>query len=298
MRNGKNDWSSSMKKILQNGRLFLDGGFGTELYKLNITVDPAAANLTHPQAVMDIHRAYAAAGADIITANTFGSHKFDNCGEIISAAVQNARTAAPSKLIALDIGPTGLLPEPYGTTTREELSAIFASIVSHGVYNGVDLILVETMGDLIEIEIAVTEAKKTALPVFATMSFSPTGRTMYGVSIADMTQLLTQLGVDALGLNCGEGLDAYAPIVTELLDTTKHSGKGDSFMPVIFQPNAGLPQVLGDGTVSYSVSPEGYARFMVKMAKLGVAVLGGCCGTTPAHIAAMVGAVDKLPTKV
>ncbi|MCL1786822.1 MAG: homocysteine S-methyltransferase family protein [Defluviitaleaceae bacterium] len=264
----------------------LDGGTGTEFHKQNLTADPVTLNLSHPQAVTDLHRAYLDAGANILTANTFGaySHKHQNFADIIAAAFNNAKTAKADKAdqavkIALDMGPTGLMLEPYGDVTAQEAAAIFAQTIAEGVKNGADLILIETMMDPSELEIAVTEAKKTGLPVYATMSFNPTGRTMYGADIPAMVSLLDGLGVDALGMNCGEGLDAYGPLVEELLQTTK--------LPVIFQPNAGLPQVV-DGVPQYNVAPAQYAAFMTGLAAKGVSFLGGCCGTTPAHIAAMV----------
>lgn len=279
-----------IRNALKNKKLFLDGGTGTEFHKLGLTVDPVTVNLSHPQAVADLHSAYLGAGANIVTANTFGaySHKHANFAQIIAAAMENAKTAISSHLttwIALDMGPTGLMLEPYGDVTPEEAANIFAETIEHGVKNGADLILIETMMDINEMEIAVIEAKKTGLPVFATMSFNANGRTMYGSSVKDMAELLKTLGVDALGMNCGEGLSAYAPLVEELLSATD--------LPVIFQPNAGLPEIV-DGLPKYSVTPEEYAIFMADMASKGVAVLGGCCGTTPGHIAAMVGKCEGL----
>jgi len=272
---------------IKTKKLFLDGGTGTEFHKQGLTGDPVTANISHPQEVIDLHCAYLSAGADIITANTFGaySHKHSNFAQLISAAIGNARIAitqssdASNKWIALDMGPTGLTLEPYGNTTAQEVAAIFAQTIKHGAANGASLILIETMMDPAELEIAVTEAKKTNLPVFATMSFDTNGRTMYGASIKTMVELLAKLKVDALGMNCGQGLSQYAPLVEELLNTTN--------LPVIFQPNAGLPEMI-DGAPKYNILPEVYANFMAEMATKGVAILGGCCGTEPAHIAAMV----------
>ena len=272
---------------IKQKKLFLDGGTGTEFHKQGLTGDPVTANLSHPQAVIDLHWAYLSAGANIITANTFGAynHKHSNFAQIISAAIGNARSAIShnsdglNKWIALDMGPTGLTLEPYGDTTVQEAAAIFAQTIEHGVECGADLILIETMMDPAELKIAVTEAKKTKLPIFATMSFDITGHTMYGASIKGMVELLEELKVDALGMNCGQGLKQYASLVEELLNITN--------LPVIFQPNAGLPEMI-DGAPKYSILPEVYANFMAEMARKGVAILGGCCGTEPAHIAAMV----------
>jgi len=259
----------------------LDGGTGTEFQKLGILGDPVLANLTHPQAVTDLHFAYLQAGADIITANTFGaySHKHSNFAEIIDAAMDHARAAvkrAQRGLIALDMGPTGLTLEPYGDTTADEAAAIFAATVTRGAKHA-DLIIIETMMDLAELEIAVTQAKKTGLQIYATMSFDTSGRTMYGASVKDMAASMEKLGVAALGLNCGQGMD-YAHILEETLSATT--------LPVIFQPNAGLPQMVG-GVATYDVQPAEYAAYMARMHTLGVSILGGCCGTTPAHIKAL-----------
>ena len=269
---------------IKSNVIFFDGGTGTELQKLEITHNPVVANITRPQAITGVHRAYLQAGANIVTANTFGaySHKHDNFAEIIAAAMANARAAVAEvgpAWVVLDLGPTGLLPEPYGDVTVQEMADIFAKTIEAGAANGADAILIETMMDLNELEIAVTEAKKTGLPVFATMSFDPNGRTMYGASLQDMVQLLQGLQADALGINCGQGLAGYKNLVAELVQLTE--------LPVIVQPNAGLPENEG-GVAVYKLPPAEFAQFMSEIAGLGVKLLGGCCGTTPAHIAAVV----------
>ena len=265
-----------------NKTIFFDGGTGTELQKHGITDNPATVNITHPQIITEIHSAYVQAGANIITANTFGaySHKIDNFAQVITRAMENARAATHEKcLVTLDMGPTGLTLEPYGDTPAETAAEIFAATISHGVKNGADIILIETMMDLNELEIAVTAAKATKLPVYATMSFDPTGRTMYGANIKNMVELLTRLKVDAMGINCGQGLDGYKTIIADLLRLTD--------LPVIVQPNAGLPEMV-NGAATYTLPPQDFAAFMADISNMGVKILGGCCGTTPAHIAAMV----------
>jgi len=263
--------------------IFFDGAMGTELHKRGFTENPALLNLTNPQVIIDIHRQYLEAGADIITANTFGcySHKYENAAEMIRAAISHGKKALegfPGKRLALDIGPTGLMLEPYGDTTEEECSQIFEELVHES--SSCDLILIETMMDITELKLAVTAAKKTNIPVYATMSFEASGRTMMGVSIQDMVNLLEDLEVDALGLNCGFGPDIYAdllPINTKL--------------PVILQPNAGLPQVDQPGALPYyNLSPEGFANTMTN---IGAKFKGGCCGTSPAHIRALIEQVRK-----
>ena len=274
--------------MLMNKTLFFDGGTGTELQKLGITDSPVVANITHPQAIQRVHHAYLQAGANIITANTFGAycHKHNNFKQIISAAFDNARTAIANisphtnTLVVLDLGPTGLMLEPYGDIPVSEMASIYQKTITHGVASGADAILIETMMDLNELEIAVTEAIKSNLPILATMSFDVNGRTMYGASIKDMVNLLEHLKADAIGINCGHGLAGYKTQVAELTNLTK--------LPVIVQPNAGLPEIK-NGMAKYNLSPIEFAEFMAEMSNLGVKILGGCCGTTPAHIAEMVG---------
>ena len=266
-----------------NKKLFFDGGTGTQLQKLGILGDPVVANISNPQAITDVHRAYLQVGANVITANTFGAycHKHDNFAEIITAAMANAKAAIGDggAHVVLDLGPTGLMLEPYGDTTEPELADIFSQTIKHGAAFGADAILIETMMDLNELEIAATEAKKTGLPVLATMSFDPSGRTMYGASIASLAELAQRLQLDAVGLNCGQGLDGYKTLITELVSLVT--------CLVIVQPNAGLPEMV-DGAAQYNLSPADFAQFMAEVAGLGVQILGGCCGTTPAHIAAVV----------
>ena len=262
--------------------IFLDGATGSYFQTQGVNYPPVEANIKNPEVVINTHIQYIQAGANIITANTFGaySHKYPNFKELIAQAIAHAKAAVAQTQpthIALDIGPTGLMLEPYGDTPQREVAKIYAQTIAEGVAQGVDLILVETMMDLTEMEIAVKEAKKTGLPVFATMSMEPNGRTMYGASIADMVKTLENLKVDALGLNCGEGLEPYQSLIDELTSKTT--------LPTIFQPNAGLPQ-FSNGVTSYTITPTEYATFMAN--QQSVTILGGCCGTTPAHIQAMV----------
>lgn len=263
--------------------IFFDGAMGTELHKQGLTSDPAMLNLSHPGNIIDIHRQYLEAGVDIITANTFGcySHKYDNAAKMISAAISHGRKALEGfsgKLLALDLGSTGLMLEPFGETTQEECFSIFEEAVSNG--STCDLILIETMMDLTELKIAVTAAKKTGLPVYATMTFEKNKRTMMGATIHDMVSLLEDLKVDALGLNCGFGPDIYEsflPITTDL--------------PIILQPNAGLPKIKEPGSLPfYDLSPSDFAHTMTK---INANFMGGCCGTSPAHIKAMINKVKK-----
>jgi len=278
---------------LAAGRLFFDGAMGTELQKRGLNQDPAILNLSNPEAIIQIHREYLAAGADILTANTFGaySHKHGDAAGIIRAAFSHARAALdgkPGKWLALDLGPTGLMLTPYGDTPHEECRKIFEEAVTLGANCGADLILIETMMDPAELELAVEEAKKTGLPVFATMSFDKNGRTMMGASLEDMARLLEKLGADAIGMNCGFGPDIYVQLAAQLAGITT--------LPIIVQPNAGMPLPAEPDPARpgeylpprYSLTASDFAK---AMAAIDADIVGGCCGTSPAHIAALVGGV-------
>jgi 5-methyltetrahydrofolate--homocysteine methyltransferase len=261
-------------------RLFFDGGMGTCLQERGLTDDPVSYNLTHGETITEIHRQYLAAGAHVITANTFGAytHKHPNALELIAAAIKHTRNAGAS-LTALDMGPTGLMLEPYGEATYDEVFGLFEEAAITGAAHGADLILIETFFCINELEAAVRAAKTTGLPLYATMTFDKRGRTTMGTPIADMVALLEGLGVDALGMNCGLGPDIYKSLLPDLLAASR--------LPVLVQPNAGLPEII-DGKTRYNVTPGDFARVMAEMAAMGCTHSGGCCGTTPAHIAAMV----------
>ena len=207
----------------------LDGAMGTQLQQLQLmsTSVPEAVNLTHPDAIRDIHRAYIQAGARIIYANTFSVNGYKladsdyTVRQLVSAAVQNAKNARqlenPDVLIALDCGPIGRMLEPNGDLAFTEAYELFQELVTAGVEAGVDLILFETFTDLLEIKAAILAAKEYSnLPVFASMSFESNGRTFAGVTPASAALTLSGLGVDALGINCSLGPEQILPLVEEL----------------------------------------------------------------------------------
>ena len=274
-------------ETLSKRPLIFDGAMGTELQVRGLLENPAQLNLTHPEAILEIHNQYLAAGADVITANTFGaySHKFENYQDIINAAMEIGRKALKghkNKLLALDLGPTGLMLEPYGDTTPHEANTIFMDTIKTATAHKPDLVLIETMMDLTELEEAVSAASLFNLPVFATMTFDKNGRTMMGATIDEMVDLLESWKVEALGINCGFGPDAYTALATRLRKLTT--------LPIIVQPNAGIPKTPPpnpDGTIPqaiYDLPPEEFAR---TVADMNVDIVGGCCGTTPAHIKAL-----------
>lgn len=275
--------------------LFFDGGMGTLLQELGMEPGelPENWNQSHPEAIFEIHKGYLEAGADFILTNTFGANGFkfpDNLEAIVESAVLNAKKAIAESgreaYVALDIGPTGKLLRPLGTLDFEDAIEVFARIVRAGAGAGADLILIETMSDTYELKAAVLAAKENAtLPVMATTIFGENGKMLTGASPGAMVALLEGLGVDALGINCGLGPKQMFPIIEEILEYTS--------LPLVVNPNAGLPRTEGGRTV-FDVDPMEFAEDMVRIAKQGAWILGGCCGTTPEHIKAAVEGCKQL----
>ena len=271
---------------------FFDGAMGPMLQArgLKLREIPEILNLTQPEMIRSVHREYLNAGADFITANTFGANRFKlaksghTVTEIITAGLTLARevTAGTNSHVALDIGSTGRVMYPSGDASFAEIYDAIAEMVIAG-RELADVILLETFTDLHELKAAVLAARENSeLPVFATMSFEESGRTFFGASVEAMTATLEGLGLDALGVNCSLGPAQLLPIVERFCSC--------SHIPVMVQPNAGLP-VMRDGVSHYDVTPEEFAEISCKFADLGVNILGGCCGTTPEHIAMMKRAV-------
>lgn len=277
------------KTLLSTKELIsLDGGMGTMLQArgLKMGETPEALNLEKPQILVDIHKEYIAAGADIIYANTFGAnrHKLERCGysvtEVIRAGIANAKRAVsesenPNVLTALDIGPIGQLLEPNGTLSFEDAYDIFKEQVIAG--READVIVFETMTDLYELKAAVLAAKEnSSLPIICTMTFEENMRTFTGCAIGSMVMTLEGLRVDAVGINCSLGPKELYPAAEELCRLTN--------LPVVLKPNAGLPDPV---TNEYNVSPKQFAELMEKLVPLGVKIFGGCCGTNPEFIREM-----------
>ncbi|WP_124099035.1 homocysteine S-methyltransferase family protein [Ruminococcus sp. Marseille-P6503] len=273
------------KTLLKKDFVFLDGAMGTMLQAkgLKMGVAPETLNIEKPEWLIDIHRQYIEAGADIIYANTFGANRYKlgeygySVKEATETAIENAKAARGDSevLIALDIGPIGQLLEPAGTLSFEEAYDIFKEMVIAG--SDCDIIVFETMTDLYELKAAVLAAKEnSSKPVVCTMTFEENMRTFTGCGISSMALTLEGLGADAIGVNCSLGPKELYPIVKELCSWTK--------LPVAVKPNAGLPDPV---TNEYSVFPEEFAQLMKELAPLGVKMFGGCCGTSPEYIRAM-----------
>ncbi len=279
------------RTYLQDNLVILDGGMGTLLQTAGLVPGelPERWNLGHADEVVAIHRAYFDAGSNLVNTNTFGANplKFDGdeLDGIICAAVRNARRAAEEsvggqeKFVALDIGPTGKLLRPLGDLDFEDAVTAFATVVRLGVKYGVDLITIETMNDSYETKAALLAARENSdLPVLVSCAYGADGKLMTGASPAAMVALLEGMGADAIGVNCSLGPDALAPVVREYLRCAS--------VPVLLKPNAGLPEVV-EGKTVYNVSPADFACSVADLMQDGVRVAGGCCGTTPAYIAAL-----------
>lgn len=292
-----------MYKILEEmkkRRLFFDGGTGSILQAKGLKAGelPETWNILHPEILVELHKDYLKAGADIINTNTFGANglKFYPGGEfdleqVIKAAVSNAREAVrqagKEAFIALDMGPTGKLLKPLGDLDFEAAVGLYRDIARIGAGEGVDLTLIETMSDSYEIKAAVLGVKEACdLPVFVTMVFDEKGKLLTGGTVESMAALLEGLGVDGIGVNCGLGPVQMKPIVEKLLKVTS--------LPVIVNPNAGLPRSQ-EGRTVYDIDSEAFAREMKEIASMGAVIVGGCCGTTPEHIKKTVDLCRELP---
>lgn len=278
----------SIMEILGNRLLFCDGGMGTLLQAQGLTGGevPEAWNLSRPDAILHAHKSYLEAGCDIVTTNTFGANAVKleaslNCAEVTKAAVEIAKKAvadAGKGFVALDVGPSGKLLSPMGDLPFEKAVEGFATEIKAGAAAGADLILIETMSDLYETKAAVLAAKESCdLPIFVTLAFDKTGKLLTGGDAVSSAALLEGFGVDAIGLNCGLGPKQLLPIFRQL---QKYTG-----LPIIVNPNAGLPEIENGKTV-YKVEPDEFAGDMKIFADEGAWIVGGCCGTTPAHIKA------------
>ena len=282
----------NFKEFLNEHIVFLDGGMGTLLQAQGLQPGehPERWNLTHPDVITRIHQDYYEAGSHVVSTNTFGANSLKFSEEeleaIIKAAVANAAAAREQaaaeqeRFIALDIGPTGKLLKPLGDLDFEDAVSVFSKTVELGVKYGVDLIIIETMNDAYETKAALLAAKEHSdLPVIVTNAYGEDGKLMTGASPAAMTALLEGMGADAIGANCSLGPKQLRGIAEELLRCAS--------VPVVLQPNAGLPSVVNGQTV-FNVSPEEFSEDMADLLQKGLRVAGGCCGTTPAHIRAAV----------
>lgn len=263
--------------------MIFDGAFGTELEKRGIMSKmPEMLNITHKDQIADIHKSYIDAGCDFITTNTFGANRIKMPNEdrklVIESAIELAKRHRTSQYVMMDIGPLGKMLYPMGELSFDDAYEAFKEMVITA-RDLVDGFILETFSDLYELKCAILAVKENSdKPVFTTMTFDQTGHTLTGTSPRIMAELMSNMGVDAIGVNCSLGPKDLRPIVEELL---QYSDK-----PVIVQPNRGIP-TLRCGRATYSLTTEDFASVMKTFCDAGVAVLGGCCGTNPEFIAAV-----------
>jgi len=283
----------NLAELLQQKKpLVFDGALGTELDRRGLS-GGIALNLDNPEPILDFHRDYAAIGIDFLTTNTFTANRIycESHGFVVdflaanTAAVKLARQAAgPNQYVIGDIGPTGRLLEPYGDFTEEQFYANFAEQAATLAAAGADALIIETMTDLREAVTALRACKEaTSLPVFVTLAYATTekgGRTIMGATIAEAATALAAHGATAIGANCGELTPLQMAEIAALY-------RRHTTLPIIIQPNAGIPKLVSGKTV-YEMNPVDFAAGAQKCLELGGSIIGGCCGTTLEHLKALV----------
>lgn len=290
----------NFREVLGRQILFFDGGMGTLLQERGLKAGevPETWNIVHPECIRQIHKEYLMAGSNIISANTFGVNAFKcknlpyTVDELVTAgiqlvqeAIQEVRSSSNGgekqpMYAALDIGSIGKLLKPLGEISFDEAYKTFQEIIIAGDKAGADLILIETVSDSYEIKAAVLAAKENSnLPVVVTMIFDESGKLLTGGDVASVTAMLEGLGVDAVGFNCGLGPEQMKNLLPQLTVCCS--------LPVVVNANAGLPVVVNGQTV-FNVAPEEFAQSVKTLVEMGAGIVGGCCGTTPAHIQRVV----------
>ena len=286
---------SPLLERLARGPLLADGAMGTLLYQRGVGFEHAfdELNLSNPALVESVHRDYLSAGAELIETNTFGAnavrlapHGLDGQARVIARqGVKVARNAreivGTSAFVAGPVGPLGKPVEPFGHISAADAEAAFLATAEGLIEGGCDVVILETFQDLNEILAALRAVRRVtaATPVLAHMTFGNDGKTLYGVTPAQAARALREAGADGVGINCGVGPQP----TLELLEQMVRAADG---APVSVMPNAGLPRYV-DGRFLYLATPEYFADFAARAVEIGARLVGGCCGTTPAHIRAM-----------
>ena len=286
--------------IQQAGVLVLDGAMGTQLFSRGLVsgASPEEWNIIYPERVQDVHRAYVEAGSQVILTNSFGGTRYrlklhnlqDRVEELNCAAAQNARAAADAAdhrvLVAGSMGPTGELLEPMGTMTYDECRTAFAEQARGLVEGGVDILWIETMSDLNEVKAAIEGARAASadIPICATMSFDTHGRSMMGVTGAQLARELSSLGLTAIGANCGNNIPDTEAALAEM-----HAAAPE--MLLIAKANAGMPRYEGSKLI-YDGTPDVMGAYADRARRNGIQLVGGCCGSGPEHIHMMRQVLD------
>jgi 5-methyltetrahydrofolate--homocysteine methyltransferase len=282
-----------------DGPILADGAMGTMLFAAGLQSGdpPEAWNVERPDAVRAIHRAYLAAGSRIVLTNTFGGNRLrlgmhglaDRVAELDRAGAELLRAevdaAGGRALVAGDIGPSGAIMAPMGTLEHDEAVDVFAEQAAALVDGGVDVIWIETMSDLGEVRAAIQAVRGVApgIPLITTMTFDTRGNTMMGVSPTQAVAALAAWGADAVGGNCGNGPDELIPVIAAMR-------AADPDAVLVAKPNAGVPVIEGDRVV-YRATPDAMAVDAITLRSAGATFVGGCCGSSPAHLAAIAAAL-------
>ena len=267
----------------------LDGAVGTTLWGIaeanGVKKEPVwKYNIEHPEFVEELTRRYVDAGCDIVLANTFGANgpavkrsSPYTAAEVVAAGVKAAKKVLDGTdvKLCLSIGPLMQLLEPYGDMEEDECAEIYREMLDAGVGAGADMILIQTFMDLEMMRVATVEAKKYGLPVMCSMTFEKSGKTMFGNSVQDVIDVLTPLGIDAIGLNCSLGPDLALPIIKEFSEKTD--------LPLLFKPNAGKPILSEDGSTAVAYTAKQFAEDIKPVLEF-VSYIGGCCGSDAEYI--------------
>lgn len=279
-----------------------DGAMGTMMQKYGLKTGqlPEALNFTHPEIIRKIYSDYFDAGSDFVSSNTFGANRIKlaesgfTVDEVIFQAVYLAKNEAEKaeekfsvkKYVALDVAPIGKLMAPVGDLSFDEACDIFKEQIIAGVKAGVDFILFETFTDIYELKAGIIAAKEICdLPIFCSITFQEDGRMLMGTDPITAVNIIQDLGIDALGVNCSLGPKQMIGLIKEILSYSK--------IPVLVQPNAGLPNIVNGETV-FDVNVTEYTQAMIEMLEAGIAIAGGCCGTTPDYIKSLVDKIDSI----
>jgi len=287
-----------IESLVQSCPVVTDGSWGTQMHKRGLKrgQSPDSWNLSHPQQVEEVARQYVDAGSRIILTNTFGASRLslsnyklgDKVLDINSAGVRISKQAAGDQvLVFASIGPTGRMLVT-GETTEAELQAVFEEQAGAQARAGADGIIIETMIDIEEARIAAQAAKQTGLPVIVSMVFDSgedKDRTMMGNSPEEFAAEIQKIGVDGLGANCGQGIEAFLPICRRLRQATD--------LPLWMKPNAGRPEVVDDRVV-FKTTPAEFVRYVPDLIRAGANFIGGCCGTDQEFVKAIRQAVADL----
>ena len=287
-----------IKSLIKSGPVVTDGSWGTQMQKRGLKRGecPDSWNLNHPEQVLAVARQYVDAGSQIILTNTFGGSrlalkKFElgqKTVEINMTGVEISKKAAGDRAyVFASIGPTGMMLVTR-ETTEEELQQVFEEQADAQVRAGADGIIVETMIDVVEAKIAATAAKQTGLPVIVSMVYDSgenKDRTMMGDSPEQVLEELMSIGIDGIGANCGQGIEAFLPICSRLRQATD--------LPIWMKPNAGLPEIVDDKTVFRTTARE-FVQYIPELIQAGAGFIGGCCGTDQGFVEAIRETVDNL----